>query len=154
LYPSVRLGYLVLPEQLIEPCRNFRASLGQVTASLQQLALARFLEEGYLERHIGKMKKEYRKRRERLIARLHRAFGEQIVIRGDATGLYVVVEFRDYRFTPTVLEQIAQNGVRVTCVEKHALIKGHHLNQLILGYGNISFEQIDGGIERLRAAIQ
>jgi GntR family transcriptional regulator/MocR family aminotransferase len=153
LYPSVRLGYLVLPEHLIEPCRKFKAAQGLVTASVQQLALARFIEEGYLERHIGKMKKEYLKRRQLLIARLHDAFGERLEIRGDATGLYVVAEFRDHVFSSDVLEQIEQNGVTVSCVEEHTSIPGHHLNQLIMGYGNLSSEAIETGIERLKTAI-
>jgi GntR family transcriptional regulator/MocR family aminotransferase len=153
LYPSVRLGYLVLPEHLIEPCRKFKAAQGLVTASLQQLALARFIEEGYLERHIGKMKKEYLKRRQLLIVRLHEAFGERVEIRGDATGLYVVAEFQDHRFSPDVLDWIAQNGVRASCVEEHTSIPGHHMNQLILGYGNLSSEAIEIGVERLKTAL-
>lgn len=153
LYPSVRLGYLVLPEQLVEPCRAFKSSLGQVTASLQQLALARFIEEGYLEHHISKMKKQYQKRRQWLIHQLHDAFGETISIRGDSTGLYVVVEFQEHTFSPETLERIAQNGVLASCVEEHALVKGQYLNQLILGYGNLTHDQIDMGIDRLHAAL-
>jgi GntR family transcriptional regulator/MocR family aminotransferase len=153
LYPSVRLGYLVLPEHIVEACRNFKASLGLVTASLQQLALSRFLEEGYLERHIGKMKKVYQKRRKCLLAGLHDAFGRQLVIRGDATGLYVVAEFQHYQFIPEVLEQIARHNVRVSCVEEHTLIKGKHANQLILGFGNLTHDRIEEGIRRLKAAL-
>ena len=59
LFPALRLGYLVLPPALIERCRELKWFTDLHTPSLEQLILARFIEEGYLEHHISKMKKIY-----------------------------------------------------------------------------------------------
>lgn len=61
LSPALRMGYLILPSQLIEKCRKLKWFSDLHTPSLDQLILARFIDEGYLERHITKMKKTYKK---------------------------------------------------------------------------------------------
>ena len=66
---------------------------------LEQLILARFIKEGHLERHIMKMKRIYRKRREALIAALTANFSDHIQIYGDATGLHLIAEFHGKAFT-------------------------------------------------------
>jgi GntR family transcriptional regulator / MocR family aminotransferase len=153
LYPSARLGYLVLPHHLVEVGRRFKRALGLAASSLPQLALARFIEEGHLERHIGAMKKEYLKRRTRLIACLHEAFGDRVTIRGDATGLYLAAEFQDYEFSDQMIEQIARAGVWLGNVEEHALIKGRYTHQVVIGYGCVPLEEIEIGVARLKAAL-
>ena len=60
LSPALRMGYLILPSQLIEKCRKLKWFSDLHTPSLEQLILARFIDEGYLERHIMKMKKMYK----------------------------------------------------------------------------------------------
>jgi GntR family transcriptional regulator / MocR family aminotransferase len=93
LSPALRLGYIALPPPLIERCRQLKRLTDLHSAVLEQLALAHFIEEGHLERHILKMKKIYRKRRERLIAALETHFSSQIQIYGDIAGLHLVAEF-------------------------------------------------------------
>lgn len=153
LYPSVRLGYMILPDALLEKCRTLKASLGLATSALKQLALSRFIEEGYLERHITRMKKLYREKRAIIIACLKSAFSDNIVISGDSTGLYVVAEFHNINFSEDLMQNIHQQNVRIYRVEDHAMIKGKHLNKVIIGYGNLTEDEITRGIERLKHAL-
>ncbi|UOF90036.1 PLP-dependent aminotransferase family protein [Fodinisporobacter ferrooxydans] len=151
--PSLRIGFMVLPWDFIEQVRNLKWLADLHTPSIDQLILARFIEEGHLERHIFKMKKIYRKRRNFLIDSLNRHFSDKVHILGHSTGLHLIAEFSDVEFTPQMLEKIEQSGTRVYPVETHAIQKGRHKNQVILGYGNLTEEKIEEGIQRLHERI-
>lgn len=154
LSPALRMGYLILPQSLIDSGRQLKWFTDLHTPSLEQLILARFIEKGYLERHIVKMKKLYRKRRDFMIHCLESSFGDNVVIMGHSTGLHLIAQFTNVHFTPSLLERIEQNGVKVYPVEIHAISKGKQLDPIILGYGNVSEEKIAIGIERLSFVLQ
>lgn len=126
LSPALRMGYLVLPQALIERCRSLKWFHDLHTPSLNQMLLARFIEEGLLERHIRKMRKVYMKRREVLREALIREFGQLVEISGDSTGLHLIAEFQEFEFTEDLIERLYQNHVKVYPVEHHVIHKGRH----------------------------
>lgn len=153
LSPALRLGYLVLPPELVERARSIKRLLDLHSPSLEQLILARFIEAGHLERHIVRMRRVYQKRRHVLIMHLRQQFSDQIEIVGDATGLHLVARFPQVTFTPETIAAIEHVGVRVYSVEQHAISKGRHLHDIILGYGHLSLAQIEQGVEQLKLVL-
>jgi GntR family transcriptional regulator/MocR family aminotransferase len=153
LSPALRLGYLVLPSALTLPCRHLKRFSDLHTSSLEQLTLALMIEEGHLERHIAKTKRLYRKRRNALIVSLRNHFPGEVKILGDSTGLHLVAEFANVEFSDEMLRRVEQHQVQIYPVEIHAIEKGKHCNQVILGYGNVSPADIEVGIARLKAAL-
>lgn len=153
LSPALRIGYLILPSCLIEKCRRLKWFSDLHTPSLDQLILTRFIDEGYLERHIIKMKKIYKKRRDFLIHCIKTTFSNGVNIFGYSTGLHLIVELKDFHFSKESLKQIEQFGVKVYPVEGHTIEKGKHHNQIILGYGHLNNEEIKEGVTRLYEAI-
>ncbi|MGG3889664.1 PLP-dependent aminotransferase family protein [Metabacillus fastidiosus] len=153
LTPALRMGYLILPSQLIEKCRKLKWFSDLHTPSLDQLILARFIDEGYLERHIMKMKKIYKSRRNFLIHCLKTTFSNKVNIFGYSTGLHLIVEFNESHFSKELLEWIEQFRVKVYPVEDHTIEKGKHHNRIILGYGHLKNEEIKEGVTRLDKAI-
>ncbi|WP_409367254.1 PLP-dependent aminotransferase family protein [Lysinibacillus sp. 38-6] len=153
LSPALRIGYLVLPIELVDKCRQLKWFSDLHTPSIDQLILARFIKEGYLERHIAKMKKYYRNHRDFLIDCLQTTFSNKIKILGYSTGLHLIVELQNIDFSNAMLEQIEQFGVKVYPVEEHAIMKGNHNNRIILGFGHLKKEDIQEGVSRLFRAI-
>jgi len=154
LFPSVRLGYLVLPYSLVDRCREWKRLGDHHSNSLYQLALARFIESGELERHILRMKKIYRKRRDLLIDLLKRGFAGSVRIFGETAGMHLVAEFEEVVFSPETLERLRRARVAVVPVEEHAIIKGKHLGRAILGYAHLPPELLHEGVARLRRALE
>lgn len=150
LSPALRMGYLVLPQALIERCRKLKWFNDLHTPSLNQMLLAHFIEQGILERHIRKMRKVYMERREVLRKALNREFGQLVEVSGDSTGLHLIAEFKGIEFTSELIERLYQNNVKVYPVEHHAIDKGRHVNKVILGYGNLKINEIEEGVCRLR----
>lgn len=93
LAPGLRIGFMVLPRRLVGRFASLKEELNIRTPTIHQIALARFIRDGRLDRHIHKMKTIYRNRRSLLIEALKRHFGNQAVIRGDEAGMHVQVEF-------------------------------------------------------------
>ncbi len=153
LSPALRLGYLILPPQLIERGRNLKYFSDLHTPSLEQLTLALFIKEGYLEKHIFRMKKVYRKRRDFLKEQLYNEFGDRITIHGDSTGLHLVAEFEGIHFTDNLLSKINHYGVKVYPVELHTIHKNAYLNHIILGFGNLNKIKIADGVGKFKKAL-
>lgn len=153
LSPALRLGYVILPAELVERARRIKRLLDLHSPSLEQLILAQFIETGHLERHVVRVKRVYRKRRNVLIERLRQHFSDHVEIMGDATGLHLVARFPQITFTPEVVAAIACAGVQVYPVERHTLVKGRHLHDILLGYAHLSPAQIERGIEQISRAM-
>jgi GntR family transcriptional regulator / MocR family aminotransferase len=155
LSPALRMGYLILPMHLVKECRKIKHYLDLHTPSLDQLILAQFITKGHLERHILRMKRIYKKRRDYLIAQLKETFSESINISGYSTGLHLIVEFGKVEFTKDMIQYILKKyDVKIYLVEDHTIEKGKHLNKVILGYGHLSEDEIKEGINRLYNALK
>ncbi|TJY44078.1 PLP-dependent aminotransferase family protein [Cohnella pontilimi] len=148
LAPGLRIGFLVLPRRLVSHFVRLREELNLRSPSVPQIALARFIRDGRLDRHIHKMKAIYRNRRTLLIDALKRHFGDDAVIRGDEAGMHIQVEFP---LAPDNIDWLrsVEYGVKVHGVEDYCLVKGRRTHQILLGYGNVRDEEIDEGIGRL-----
>ena len=153
LSPSLRLGYLAVPPDLAPRARRLKYDLDNHSPTLEQLLLADLLDRGLLERHVASLRGLYRRRRDALCAALTEAFPGTHRILGASAGLHLVASFPGRRFTPELLARCEAEGVRVTCVEAHALVPGEHLHELVLGYGNLSEDRLAEGIRRLARAL-
>lgn len=153
MFPSVRLGYMVLPPRLVEPCTELKRLGDHHSNSLNQLAVMRFIDSGELERHIMRMNKVYAKRRDRLVEALNSYFPNNIRILGEAAGLHIVAEFSDTVFSPDLIMKLEDAGVSVIPVEEHAMIKGGHTNQIIIGYAHLDPEEMIKGLSRLKRVL-
>jgi GntR family transcriptional regulator/MocR family aminotransferase len=150
LSPALRLGYLILPNELINKCRSLKWFSDLHTPSIDQLALANFIDKGYLDRHIFKMKKVYKNKREILRGSLRASFNDKVEILGDSTGLHLIARFVGVTFNNEILMRLSENKVKVYPVEQHTIKKGVYKDCVILGYGNLSHEQIEEGIFRMK----
>ncbi|MBF2051127.1 MAG: PLP-dependent aminotransferase family protein [Elainella sp. C42_A2020_010] len=153
LAPALRLGYLVLPPAYVAACRELKRLSDLHTSSLEQITLAQFIQAGHLERHIARMRKLYRQRRNVLRHSLLENFSDCVKILGDSTGLHLVAEFKHIEFTVEVMQRIKQKYVKVYPVLNYAIDPNQHSQKVVLGYGNLSTDAIQTGIARLNQAI-
>lgn len=153
LFPSLRLGYLVLPYPLIEQCRQWKRLDDHHSNSINQLALMRFIESGELERHIMRTKKIYGKRRNFMLSLLDKFFPGQVKVYGAPAGMHIVAEFDGIVFSHDLIQSIKKAGVNVIPVENHALIKGAHTSQIILGYAHLNQTEMEQGIMRIKSVL-
>ena len=73
--PSIRISYMILPPKLLERYREKLGFYACTVSGFEQYTLAKFLEQGYFERHLGRMRNRYRQKRDQVITAFCRAFG-------------------------------------------------------------------------------
>lgn len=150
--PILRMGYMILPKHLLEPVLKQIELSNQWVNTLEQLAMAEFINQKLMDKHIYKMRKLYENKRIHVIKCLEDAFGEHIKISGEYAGLHLLISF-DRELTEADRVRFASHRVDIDFVEDYALIKGKHSNRLVLGYGELTHEQIEEGILRLKTAL-
>ncbi|SDI16083.1 transcriptional regulator, GntR family [Actinokineospora alba] len=148
LLPALRLGFLVAPPAVRRAVRAARQLCdwhGEVTG---QLALAKFIEEGLLARHVRRAGREYGRRHARIVAVLERDFAGVARVVPSAAGLHVFAE------TPKPLDArvAAARGVGVNTLEGLCEHTGGR-SGFALGFGTIGYEQIEEGLARLRECL-
>ena len=153
LSPGLRIGYVVLPPFLIEPFQKKKWYTDRHHASLEQLILTKFMKEGHFDRHIRKMKRIYKQRREALGKSLKEHFPDCVLL-GHAAGMHLVVEIPGITIHTPLLDWIQKQGVLIYSVEHYSLVKNTHANKIVLGYGSLPIEKIEEGVKRLKLAIE
>jgi GntR family transcriptional regulator/MocR family aminotransferase len=147
--PAIRLGYLILPSHLYRKAVDLMDELIIRADTLSQLAMAYFMNNRLLDRHIYKMKRLYAGKRKLLIQCLNEVFKDQVIITGENAGLHLMAEF-NHKFTDQDFIKLSEQGVIAECAEDYAIMKGFYQNKLILGYGNLTHEQIKEGVKKLQ----
>ncbi|WP_400245390.1 PLP-dependent aminotransferase family protein [Niallia sp. JL1B1071] len=148
LSPGLRIGYVILPEELVDSFEKIKWFSDRHTSSLEQLVLARFIKEGYLDRHVRKMKKIYKEKRERLVTAIQQNFQHATII-GKSAGMHLVVDIPGIDFQPALIHKIQESGVKVYPIEQYSLEKGKHKERIVMGYGGLSLEEIEAGVQLL-----
>lgn len=159
LMPSLRMGYMVLPDSLCARMEEAKYIADLHSPILEQLTMAKFMEAGFLDLHIKRTSSIYLKRRNYLIQCLKDAFGEGVSISGAQAGMHLVATFKSVRFDKTVLQKIEESNLQVVPMSRHYLLGNNESlihpydNSLIFGYGNTAPASIEAGIKRLRAVL-
>jgi GntR family transcriptional regulator/MocR family aminotransferase len=90
LCPSLRLGYVVAPEQLIDSFVKIRSAMDQHSSPIEQATLARFITEGFFLSHIKRMRTIYAKRRDFFIKQFNELLGDRFTLQVPEAGLNIV----------------------------------------------------------------
>ena len=154
LFPALRLGYLVLPESLVQPVVDAKAIGDTGTASLDQLALADFITEGHFDRHLRRTNTSNAARRNALVTAFHKEFGERAEVCGANTGLHLLVwvKGKDGRMIADAHEKAETAGVGLYTVDPFYL-KPPRRTGIVLGYAPMREREIREGIRRLAAVL-
>ncbi|MBN2879106.1 MAG: PLP-dependent aminotransferase family protein [Clostridia bacterium] len=154
LSPALRLGYIVVPDKLVDVFNVYQDSVGNPVNTLNQAALNELITSGVYESHIYKMTKVYKAKMKMLTQSLSDAFAESIIINGCAIGLHISVEFTDIMFNIKNKEIFRDNGLDIELTSEYNVDKpSSSCNSLIIGFGHLNTEQIQQAIQRLKKAI-
>ena len=121
--PAMRLGYMVLPPRLLERYRRMLDFYACTVPALEQHVLARFLDRGYYEQHLSRMRKEYRMRRAQVLDAFRSSpFAHRISIAEQGAGLHFLLRL-DTKESDEVLKHRAEAlGVRLGFLSEYAAL--------------------------------
>ncbi len=147
LFPALRLGYLVIPEDLVERFLAARFALDIGPATLPQAVLADFIGEGHFARHIRRMRRVYGERRSTLVDNLRRQLGSAVEITGAEAGMHLSATLRGIRDVELSARGAGEN---LRLVPLSPFYMGRAARQgFILGFGNTAVPEIPAAVDRL-----
>lgn len=152
LFPAIRMGYLVLPKDLIPAFRVVRDAVDIFPPVLYQRALTDFIRDGGFARHIRKMRSLYAERRERMIAALEHRLGDVVKIASAAAGLHLVVRLPRGIDDKAIAEQATAAGIACVALSVCCL-DSPQPGGLVLGYGGVTAERIDEAARKLARVV-
>jgi GntR family transcriptional regulator/MocR family aminotransferase len=144
MFPGLRIGYIIAPKPLARTFARAKWLADRQTPMLEQAALADFLRDGHLERHIRRMRRLYGRRRDVLVESLQRHFGSGAQVLGDAAGMHALVRFEN--------DDVAARAeaARVQIASSATYYLGNApANEFVFGFSTIPERTIREGVRRL-----
>ncbi|MDD6039192.1 MAG: PLP-dependent aminotransferase family protein [bacterium] len=148
--PSLRMSYMVLPEALLSRFDLHFDFYSSTVSTQQQRTVCRFMEAGDFERHLNRMRRNYKAKHDHLLQELKKRKWVK-KISGANAGLHLVVEVAGEYSEPEILKKAAVQGVKIYGLKEYAI--GEYdwsvHPTLLLGFGGLSIGQIDEGLRIL-----
>jgi GntR family transcriptional regulator / MocR family aminotransferase len=153
LAPALRLGWLALPDALVEAVAREKALDDLGTDALVQLAFAEFIESTGLDRHLRRMRRLYQARRDALIE----ALAENLPgaeVRGVAAGLQVLVMLPPGSDEAGVVASAFAQGVALVGLSEYSLGGKMPEPALVVGYANATESAIVRGVAEIARSVE
>ena len=149
LFPSIRLGYAVVPPALVDAFRSVKWLADRGSALASQYALAAMIESGTYESARRRMARRLSAKRKTLLAALQAHFGEEdVVLSGASSGTHVYLRFPKLAAAEVLVEAARRRGVRVYDASAYH-VKPPRDARLIVGYTTVDEADIEPGITML-----
>jgi GntR family transcriptional regulator / MocR family aminotransferase len=152
MFPALRLGYAVIPKDLIEAFSAARDATDVFSSTLFQAVMTDFIREGHFARHIRKMRMLYMERRAALVAAIREQIGGKLEVIGSEAGMHLVGLLPPDVSDVAVVRKAAQAGISAMPLS-FCSAKPPKRGGLILGFGGTDARQIREGVRKLASCI-
>jgi GntR family transcriptional regulator/MocR family aminotransferase len=153
--PAVRISYMILPPALLEKYRETMSFYSCTVSGFDQYMLAKFIGEGYFERHINRMRTLYRAKRDTVIDAIERsAFADRVTILEENAGLHFLMRLDTETDDKEIIRRAARVGIRLSFLSEYThepTASDAHV--LVINYSGIDTEKLPEGIRRLEQVL-
>jgi GntR family transcriptional regulator/MocR family aminotransferase len=148
IFSSLRIGYLIVPTQLVTAFQAAKWLCDRHTAALEQETLAEFISSGMYERYLRRVRRRNAARREALLESIEKYLGNRVELTGDGAGAHIVLWPERRVAEEQVITRAAARGVGVYGTSPYFLKKPSR-TAILLGYSRMREAEIREGIRRL-----
>ncbi len=153
LFPSLRIGYVVIPPDLINSFLAVRRAMDLCPPSFSQEVLADFIGEGHFARHIRRMKVLYQERRDALVASIDREIGSMVEVLGSEAGMQLTVALPKGARDVEIAKKAALQNVWMWPLSP-SYVGERSRPGLILGFGSAVVSEIPRAVRKLRSVLE
>ncbi len=150
LFPSLRLGYLVVTLDLAEVFTRAKWLADRHSPLLEQQVLCDFIRQGHLERHVRRMRNLYERKRKLVIEALKEHFSGAATVLGDAAGINVVVRIPSILEDEEIVERAKRAGIGISSTA-HCYLSDAQRGEFQINYAHLKEEAIYSCIGKLAA---
>lgn len=152
LFPSLRLGYIVIPRDLVDSFLAVRHVMDVCPQHHYHVVLNDFISEGHFARHIRRMRMIYSERRDVLVKALKSEFGSKVEIQGSEAGMQLVVTLPKGLRDGPLAERAAAQGLWLWPLSGCYMEKARQ--GLVLGFGSTTPKEMPRAVGQLRAIME
>lgn len=152
LFPSLRLGYVILPQALVEPFCTLRAVMDRSPPTLLQAVTADFMGEGHFIGHIRRMRALYQARQQALVEQLQRQLGGFFRISPVEAGMHLIAWLPPQLNDDVIAKELARHNIHTYALSDYCL--EHVLPPaLLIGFAGTPEDQAQARVEALFQAL-
>lgn len=149
MFPSLRKGFVVMPPWARDALISIKHCADSHCDTITQTALAKFIRDGHLARHVRRVRPIYALRREALLGGLQRELGDWLQPIPSEAGLHLAARIRRPRQTAAILDAMRRYAPGAQPTADYAMLPGHS-SALAFGYGVIDASEIGKSLRRMR----
>lgn len=152
LSSTIRISYMVLPVHLMEKYNETLSFYSCTVSAFEQATLAKFISEGYFEKHINRMRNYYRKLRDTLLNAIRKSpLNSNCTILEENSGLHFLLKINTDKSDVQLKSDAKSKGLIISCMSDYYI--HHHINDnehiIIINYSGIDTNDINSIIEKL-----
>lgn len=153
LFPALRLGYVILPQALVEPFCTLRAVMDRSPPTLLQATTADFMSEGHFLSHIRRMRSLYQARQQALVEQLHRQLGDFFSLTPVDAGMHLIAWLPADVEDDRVARDLARHNIHTYALSDYCLV--HRLPPaLLIGFAGTPEKLAQVRVEALARALR
>lgn len=150
--PSMKISYMVLPDDLLKKYENNFKDLSNTVSNFLQKALASFIKSGEFEKHINRMKNIYYKKFDFIVKKIVEI--EEFSFVSKANSLNLLIKVDESVNIKKFKEILKEKSLRIVDLNKFTYNRFEKENYFIMGYANLSLDEISSGLDIVKYAIK
>lgn len=151
MFPTLRLGYAVVPVDLVDSFRSARAISDRGSSWVEQSAMAEFIAEGHFARHVRRMRALYAGRQAKLVEESKRRLGGLLDVGPEAAGMHLIGRLAEHQDDVSASDAVARVGVEAEALS--SLSVESRGRGLLLGYTGVTDIEIEAGVAAIAEAL-
>ncbi|WP_411848408.1 MocR-like pyridoxine biosynthesis transcription factor PdxR [Staphylococcus pseudintermedius] len=146
--PTIRIAYAVLPEALLHHYQQAENIEGGTVPRHTQFMVTTFMETNQFERHLNRMRKIYRQKRDIILQQLQK-YPSIFEVSGEKTGMHLIITIKNGWSEQQCLEQLQRFDIDMKPLSQYVYHQQETAPRFVVGFGGIPIENLETHIERL-----
>lgn len=149
LFPSIRISYMVLPNSMAEIFQTLQKDYTQTCSKTEQLTLALFMEHGFYQTNIRKLRSLYAQKLQAVLLAIHKYGSDFVKPINTSSGINMIINVTSAQKAEALCQKALEHGVLVIPVSHYTDEKSKTNSSLILYYNQIPIERIENTIQNI-----
>ena len=138
LLPSLRISFMVIPKKLLPKYNEIKDRYTQSTSKIDQIVLANFMKDGYMVKHLRKIKRIYKKKNSSLISNFKNFFEDTVEVISSDSGLHIVCEANTKKDEQHIIKDAQNSRILINIIQ----IKNNKV-MFSLNYSGVDLNKIN-----------
>ncbi len=151
LSSTIRISYMVLPKSLLSACKEKLGFYSCTVSNFEQYTLYKFMNEGYYEKHINRMRNYYKMQRDIILSCIKKQKDfSKTTIKEENSGLHFLLQVDTDLTDEELIASAKQNGIIISCLSQYSYLTENSVEHtIVINYSGIHNSDIPEALDRL-----